>query len=222
MANMTDDDDPVVLPAIPTATLLRWQDHRTLSDAERLKAFIEYVNTGSLSAYRHLYSGVDLGEPTVSPAQQWWNSHRPPAKEGSVQQPGQLELRQALAKVESGKVSTRLAALWRRRAAGLVFVRTNGGDDEARAYLAFKQWKSGPTPAEAHLLLLLQKNPKKLCRCEWEKCGLFFFKPARERGKRGAPIHKYCPGSNHRALARKAAAQKRMRALRAQRGRKRK
>ena len=219
------DDQPTILPAVPTAILCRLRDRRALSDLEREEALIEFANAGSLSAYRRLYSGVDLGELPRSPAQQWWDSRKPPLT--GVIQPGQLELQEALTKIAGGKVSPRVVALWRRRAAGLVFVRAPDGDAEPRyGYMAFEQWKSGPTPAIAHLLLRLREKPFRgqLCRCKWEQCGRFFFavrplKPDHGGGARGAPVREYCPGTDHRAKARKAAAKKRMRDLRAQRAR---
>ncbi len=134
-------------------------------------------------------------------------------------QPGQQELRDSLDLIVrgKGKVSESLAALWRRRAASLLFLRVfvPGGKHRYR-WEQFESWKTEPSPVIANALLLLLEQESILCRCGYDKCKRFFF-AAQPEQRRGRPITEYCPGTDHRDRARPAKVRDRRATLRAER-----
>jgi len=216
----THDEEPATLPVIPTALLRNLQERRALSDEELVGALIRFANTGSVAAYALLNTGAEM----TGALQARYKALEPP--EGTIQ-PGQLELRDALAKIVTGEVSGPLVAVWRRRAAGLVFLHEPGAQRRYR-WLAFEQWASPPRPQLAYALLVLLEGDFRgeLCRCNW--CGRFFLKVKPRAGRRSPPIHRYCPDTDHRERAHQAGAvermrdsRKRARAARARRNRRR-
>ena len=215
---MDDAEQPTTLPRITVEQLRMLEGRRALSDTELVRALVRFANDGAGAAYAPLVSGVDLGESVLA------RYGEAPLQEG-VHQPGQPELREALDKIVERKVTAPLAAFWRRRAAGLVFLRVfvPGGEHRYR-WQPFEWWKSEPQAVIANALLLLLEKPFRgtLCRCKLEECRRFFFaarpsKKDREGLNRGAPVREYCPNTDHRVRARKTKARERMRKLREKR-----
>ena len=212
-------EQPTTLPTISVAQLRMLEGARALTDAELLQALIQFANTGSYAARLLVESGT--GTPLPEPE---------PERHGEAPLPVDIhhraELRDALGKIVAGKVSASLAAVWRRRAAGLVLLRVfvPGGEHRYR-WQPFEWWQTWPqSPTIANALLLLLEKPfrGKLCRCGLAECGRFFFaarppKPDHAGQQRGAPVTEYCPGTDHRMRARKIAARERMAKLRADR-----
>jgi hypothetical protein len=213
---MDDAEQPTALPPISVFQLRELRDRPALTNAEVVEALVKFANDGSYAARVRLQLGVNLGELAQ-------HGDRPLLK--GMQPAGQQELRDALNKIVKGKVPASLAALWRRRADGLLFLRVfvPGGEHRYR-WEEFESWKSEPQPVIANALLLLLEKPfrGKLCRCGLAECGRFFFadrppEPDRHGNARGAPVRNYCPGTDHRVRARKIAARERMAKLRADR-----
>lgn len=213
---MDDAEQPIALPPISVFQLRELRDRPALTNAEVVQALVKFANNGSYAARARLQMGVDL--PVLAQY-----GDRPQL--GGMQPAGQHELRDALDKIVKGKVPASLAALWRRRADGLLFLRVfvPGGEHRYR-WEEFESWKSEPQPVIANALLLLLEEPfrGKLCRCGLPECGRFFFavRPlglADDGTRRGAPVTEYCPGTTHRERARKIAARERMAKLRADR-----
>jgi len=217
---MDDTEQPISLPAISAFQLRELRDRPALTNAEVVQALVKFANDGSYAARARLQMGVDL--PQLA------RYGDMPLLKGT-QPAGQDELRDDLDKIVKGKVQASLAALWRRRADGLLFLRVfvPGGEHRYR-WEQFESWKSEPQPVIANALLLLNEEPFRgtLCRCKLEECGRFFFatRPPqldRHGNARGAPVRDYCPGTDHRARARKIAARERMAKLRAGRAKQR-
>lgn len=215
---MDDMEQPTALPPISVAQLRALEDKPAVSNTEVVRALVKFANDGAYAARALLQLGVSLGEPFLA------RHGEKPLIEG-MQPRGQLELRDALDKIASKKVSASLTESWRRRAAGLLFLRVfvPGGEHRYR-WEEFESWKSEPQPVIANALLLLLEKPFRgtLCRCKLEACGRFFFatRPPKRDHKgqqRGAPVRDYCPGTDHRERARRIAARERMAKLRADR-----
>lgn len=215
---MDDAEQPTELPPISVYQLRMLEGRPAVSNAEVVQALVKFANDGSYAARALLQLGVTPDESLIA------RYEDRPLIEGAPPR-GQPELRDALDKIASGKVPASLAALWRRRAAGLLFLRVfvPGGEHRYR-WEEFESWKSEPQPVIANALLLLLEKPFRgqLCRCGWEECRRFFFaarppKKDREGLSRGAPVREYCPGTDHRERARKIAARDRMAKLRAER-----
>ena len=218
---MGDAEQPTALPPISVWQLRALESMPAVTNRQVVEALVRFANTGAYAARALLQLGVSLDESAIA---QYGDMR---LTEGIP--PGQLELRDALDKIVKGKVSASLAALWRRRAAGLLFLRVfvPGGEHRYR-WEQFESWKSEPQPVIANALLLLLEKPFRgqLCRCGLAECGRFFFAarpPDEDRDglKRGAPVRNYCPGTDHRDRARKIAARERMAKLRADRPKRR-
>jgi hypothetical protein len=215
---MNDAEQPNLLPPISVAQLRMLRDRPALTNTEVVQALVKIANDGSYAARARLQMGVDLHESVIAQY-----GEKPLLK--GIQAAGQIELREALDSIVKGKVSASLTALWRRRAEGLLFLRVfvPGGEHRYR-WEEFEAWQTEPQPVIANALLLLLEKPFRgtLCRCKFEECGRFFFavrppKPDSAGQRRGAPVTEYCPGTDHRARARKIAARERMAKLRADR-----
>lgn len=210
---MNDIEQPITLPPISVAQLRMLADRPALTNSDVVQALVRFANTGSYAARARLQLGVNVVSEDEDKSLT------------SGLQPGQAELRDALDLIVRGKVSASLAALWRRRAAGLLFLRVfmPGGEHRYR-WEQFESWQTEPQPVIANALLLLLEEPSrgKLCRCGLEECGRFFFAtrppdPDRHGNATGAPVREYCPNTDHRVRARREAARERMAKLRADR-----
>jgi hypothetical protein len=210
-SKLARDEEPTTLPAITDAHLRMFEGLRPLSEAELAGALIRFANTGSVAARSLLSAGVRLADELLA---RFESQELPRNPERPFYQPGQRELQDALDKIASGKVTPRLEALWRRRSAGLVLLpdATATSAEPRYRYATRERWASEPQAAIAHALLLFLKKPLRgqLCRCQWRECRRFFLK-VKPTGRRSAPIRKYCPDSNHGALAHQAGAKERMR-----------
>jgi hypothetical protein len=216
---MDDAEQPITLPTISVAQLRMLEGTRALTDAELVRALIQFANTGSYAARLLVESGAGAPLPESMPA-------RPGEAPVPVDIHHRAELCDALGMIVAGKVSASLGALWRRRAAGLVLLRVfvPGGEHRYR-WQPFEWWQTWPQSASiANALLLLLEKPFRgqLCRCGLAECGRFFFaarppKLDRDGHARGAPVRDYCPGTDHRDRARTIAARERMAKLRADR-----
>lgn len=210
---MEDVEKPIELPPISVFQLKRHAG-QALSNEQLVQALVRFANTGSYAARAALQIGV-------VPEELAQHGDKPLT---SGIQPGQQELRDALDLIVKGKgkVSESLAAIWRRRAASLLFLRVfvPGGKHRYR-WEQFESWKTEPSPVIANALLLLIEQESILCRCGYAKCERFFFAVQPEQ-RRGRPITEYCPGTDHRELARPALVRARRATLRAQRARKHK
>lgn len=212
-----DIEQPITLQEISVAQLRMLEGRPALTETQLAQALVRFANDGSYHARWLVESGVDLPGAMFP-------------RHGEAALPVDIhhrtELCDALDKIVkgNGKVSAPIAALWRRRACGLVLLRANGpGGENCYRWQPFEWWKTWPSAAVANALLVLLKKPcGRLCRCGLVDCGRFFFatrppKPDRAGQKRGAPITEYCPDTDHRARARKIAARERMARLRADR-----
>jgi hypothetical protein len=202
---VNETEKPIALPPISVAQLRMLDGRPAVSNEQLVQALVRFANTGSYAARALLQSGVD--HPTL-------------ARHGDMSltagmQPGQLELQDALDKIVQGKVTAPRAASWRRRAAGLLFLRVfvAGGEHRYR-WEQFESWQTEPQPVIANALLLLLEKPFRgqLCRCGWVECRKFFFAVAAGRGR---PIREYCPDTDHRKFARPALVKARRAVLRA-------
>lgn len=193
---------------------------RPLSDLELIHALVDFANTGSARDRAKLQASVSLDQSELDGLVMDLRVLEAAGQSGDG---GQHALQEALAMVVESDVPVRVLASWRRRAAGVVLRPTFGPHGARRFQFAeFEEFATGLRPAFCYVLLLLLEAPfaGNLCRCKF--CGRFFFaarpsKPSRDGKNRGAPVREYCPGTDHRALARKAEAKERMRALRAER-----
>jgi hypothetical protein len=205
---MKDVEKPIELPPISVFQLKR-HEGQALTNEQIVRALLRFANTGSYAARVALQTSAvpeDLAQHGDKPLTRGI-------------QPGQQELRDALDLIVKGKgkVSESLAALWRRRAASLLFLRVfvPGGKHRYR-WEQFESWKTEPSPVIANALLLLLEQESILCRCGYDKCKRFFF-AAQPEQRRGRPITEYCPGTDHRDLARPAKVRDRRATLRAER-----
>ncbi len=217
-------EQPAQSWAIPPAHLRTVQGWPALSDLELVEALLKFANDGSVRARMLLQSGAGPGEALLAQ----WDAKQPrkhPDCQGAIAmrspdgtvvpayQPGQVELREALAFIAAGDVPPHVRASWRRRAAGVVLLPEFAADGVHRyRYAHFESYASEPQPQIAFALMLLLECEfrNQVCRCKWERCGRFFLAAA-PKGGRGAPIREYCPDTDHRDQAHQATAAERMR-----------
>ena len=221
-------EQPAQSWAIPPAHLRTVRGQPALTDQELVEALFGFANDGSVRARLLLQSGASPGEGLLSRQR---DQPRHPEHPGAiamlgpdgaivpVYQPGQLELRDALAQIAQGEVPPAVRESWARRAAGVVLLPEFSADGVQRyRYAHFETYATGPQPQIAFALMLLLAGPfrDQVCRCKLSSCGRFFLASA-PKGGRGAPIREYCPGTDHREIAHQGTAAERMRRSRRER-----
>jgi hypothetical protein len=186
-----------------------YKDRRPLSDSELVEALLRFANTADDTARAALRAGVRLDDSELA----WFVRDIKVFESESEPLGTELKVRDALAMISAGDIPEPLLADWRRRASGLALAPTFERDGTRRYRFAeFARFADEPQPIIAYVLLLLLAQPFRwqLCRCKWGDCGRFFLS-VQPKGRRGAPIRDYCPGTDHRERAHQAGAVERMR-----------
>ena len=189
-----------------------------LSETELIEQVIEFANTGNPSSFALLWTGVRMPSEALARAHSVLSDESQP--------PIWIErvaLQEDLAAIVEEKVTREIRVMWHRHAEGLVLQPTFNDDGSVRyRYAVLERFRLPPSPplAYAQLLLLRGAQLGELCQCKLEGCRKFFLaaRPIAADGTgehRGRPIRDYCPGTDHRDLAHRAAGAERVRRSRA-------
>ncbi len=188
-----------------------------LTETALIEEVLEFANSGDPEAFRKLSGPVEL-ERLPTPFYEEVRS----------------ALRVALADIIQARDDSRgipaKAAEWRKLRTRVVLAFDEGGGQHLVFLDALPRAPGGrvgigdfePTAPVAYALLLFLDAEKPygrdLCRCKLKECGKFFFAKLPKKGT-GRMQREYCPDSNHRILAHRAAAPERVRKSRQKRKR---
>jgi hypothetical protein len=194
-----------------------------LSEEELIAQTIKFANTGNSTAYLLLWFSVRMSEDDLADLGTVFAKHEASFPHSLIEN-DRIALRSGLAAIVAGDVTPRMHDEWRRRAEGLAVLPTFSDNGTVHfRYVVFEHFLLPPSPQLAYLQLLFLHTRRRgdLCRCKLERCGRFFLaaRPNSDRKgeRRGRTIRDYCPGSDHRDRAHRAAAVERVRRSRRER-----